>query len=116
MPSFFRASVYQPIARTRTATIARGTAAVVGPTPNGNTMILSSEALRTSAVLRNIHNIVAPGSTEVLWYGYTDDVDLTVTGFPLEAGASIAIEAGQAIYVKPGGIVALPYAVDNGAE
>lgn len=116
MPSFFRASVYQPIARTRTATVSRGTAAVVGPTPNGNTQVLSPETLRTSAVLRNIHNISVPGSTEVLWYGYTDDVDLTLTGFPLEAGASIAIEAGYSVFVKPGGLIALPYAIDNGGE
>jgi hypothetical protein len=116
MPSFFRASVFQPIARTRNASIVRGTAAVIGPTPNGNTQILTPETLRTSAVLRNIHNIFVPASTEVLWYGYSDDVDLTLTGFPLEAGSSIAIEAGKSVFVKVGGAVALPYAIDDGLE
>lgn len=116
MPFFFRASVIQPLARTRSASVARGTALVAGPTPNGNNLVLNADTLRTSAVLRNIENILNPASTDVLWYGYTDDVNLVLTGFPLEPGASIAIEAGQTVYVKPGGVNPIHWAIDGGDE
>lgn len=116
MPIFFRASVFQPVARTRNSAVSRGSAPQVGPTPNGNSLILLSSALRTSAVLRNINNIFNPAATEVLWYGYTDDVDLTLTGFPLEPGASIAIEANRNVYAKSGSVTAVEWVVDGGEE
>lgn len=116
MPFFFRASVFQPVSRTRNSSIIRGVATVAGVTANHNTVVLTPETLRTSAVLRNIHNIFVPASTEVLWFGYTDDADLRLTGFPLEAGASIAVEAGLTVFVRPGAATNLPYAIDDGTE
>lgn len=115
MPAFFRASVFQPIARTRNAAVDRGTATSPGTTPNGNNLLLAANTLVTTAVLRNIENIFSPASTAVLWYGYTDDVNLRATGFPLEAGASISIEAGSTLYGLPeAGTVR--WAIDNSQE
>jgi hypothetical protein len=116
MPIFFRASVFQPIARTRGASVDRGIATVPGVTPNGNTRIILGSTLNTSTVLRNIENIFNPLSADVLWYGYGDDVDLTLTGFPLEPSASIAIEANRDVYVKVGGLNPIHWAADAGSE
>ncbi len=116
MPLFYRASVFSPIARTRSATISRGIATVAGVTANGNTLIIAGSTLNTSTVLRNIENIFNPLSADVLWYGYSDDVDLTLTGFPLEPSASISIEANKDVYVKVGGVTPIHWATDAGAE
>lgn len=115
MPAFFRASVFQPIARTREAIVVRGTATSPGTSPNGNNLLLPANTLVTTAVLRNIENIFNPTSTAVLYYGYTDDVALDATGFPLEAGASISIEAGATIYALPAS-GSVRYAIDNSQE
>lgn len=116
MPAFFRASVFQPLARTRNAAISRAEIPQDGDTPNGNTILIDGNTLRTDAVVRNILNLSNPSATDVLWYGYEDDADLTATGFPLEPGASISIQAGLTVYAKSGSVTAIPVAVDGGLE
>lgn len=116
MPAFFRASVFQPLARTRNATIVRIDIPQDGDTPNQNTVLIDGSALRTDAVVRNILNLSNPNATDVLWYGYEDDANLLATGFPLEPGASISIQAGLTVYAKSGTGTTIPVAIDGGLE
>lgn len=116
MPLFDEASVIRRQARARIGSTERVDVPALGPSPNGNLLALNSNALRVDAVIRNCLGLPGfPAGAAVLFYDYFDNVNMLTEGFPLEAGASIAVQPNQAIYMRSSAGV-IPVAIDVGAE
>ena len=116
MPLFYEASVIRRQARARNGDTQRINIPFAGLSPNGNTVLLASDALRVDAVIRNCLGLPGfPAGVAVLFYDYFDNANILTEGFPLEAGASIDIQPNQVVYAKASAGV-IPVAIDVGAE
>lgn len=116
MPLFDEASVIRRQARARIGDTLRVNIPAVGTSPNGNELGLAANALRVDAVIRNCLGLPGfPPGAAVLYYDYFDNPNMLTEGFPLEAGASIAIQPNQNVYMKASAGV-IPVAIDVGAE
>ena len=81
-----------------------------GATPNGNTIIRNANNDRTVCTIRNVADIEAPGATDAIRYGYTDDVNLATNGFSLKPNEAYDVDAPDTIYAVS--ITANPVPVD----
>lgn len=116
MPLFFEASVIRRQARARKGSTERVTIPASGSTPNGNEILIPANALRVDAVIRNCLGLPGfPGGSAVLYYDYFDNPNMLTEGFPLEPGASIAVQPNQIVYARSSS-GNIPVAIDIGEE
>jgi hypothetical protein len=93
-----------------------------GTTPNGNTALpfpapwpfADDDFFRNVITVRNVRNLFVPASTDVLYYDYFDNPNMTVNGFPLEPGAAIDIYSPQLIFFASSTGNNIPVAYDQG--
>jgi hypothetical protein len=111
MPIIYEASVIRRNARARKGLTRQATA--IGA---NNTVAAVENALRVDLVLRNLLGVPGfPAGGDTLFYDYFDNPNILTEGFPLEPGASIAVQPNQALYVRSNG-GNIPYSVDEGLE